>query len=103
MNVTQRGYELVRDGAAFYVKEQRLLYDLDSKQYYSESYHHSQLYVFTGVSKDDCLTLVRSWLAFFDDQELMRYALIAVDDLYDQVKLLTAPVVHDNDDDKDMN
>ena len=100
--ITLRGFELSRDGSGFYVKEQRLLYDLENKHYYNEMYPHSQLYIFTGLSKDDAINLVRTWLSFFDDIELMRHGLVSVNDLYDQVKELPPPIVV-NDDDKDMN
>ncbi len=101
--MTTKGYTLQREQNCFLVREQRLCYDMETRLSYIESFYHSQLSIFVGVSKEDSWQMLQAWLRFFEDPELMSEAASEHDDLYSQGKLLSAPVVMSDDDDKDMN
>ena len=75
---------------------------METKFSYVEEFYHSQLSIFIGVSKEDSWQMLKAWVGFFEDAELLGEAGELHEDMYAQQKLLTgAPVL--NDDDKDMN
>lgn len=82
--ITKKGYQLIRNDFSFNVREMRLAWSETANQSHSDLWFHSQLNVYSGISKSDCRTLVMTWLSFFDDSELIEHASKEIEELFSQ-------------------
>ena len=101
MKTTKKGYSIYRAGTNFVVQETRIKFDEASEDVFAELDYHSQLIIFVGMGHDACKNMIRSWLSYFDDEDLIAMALEEVDSLFEKTKLL--PIAVTCEDDKDMN
>lgn len=100
--MTKKGYALERQENCFIVKEIRMCFDYDTQLSYVEEEYHSQISVFVGIGKRDCLKMIKAWLSFFEDEEMLAQAELDIDELFRQQKMLPIQVTVGSDD-KDMN